>query len=58
MGFFKTLDEANAYEGPAAEAAKAAEQNKAPATVDPILVTVIIAAASASGAIAFSKKAR
>lgn len=56
MGFFKTLAEANAYKGPAA--AKAAEQNKAPATVDPIFVTVIIAAASASGAIVFSKKAR
>jgi len=60
MGFFKTEAEANAYEGPAAEAAKAAAKKPAasPATADPMLITVLAAAASLGAAYTAKKRAK
>lgn len=57
IAFFKTKAEADAYKGPAAEAAaKKAEAEASAQTADPITLTVLAAAASLTGAVVFSKK--
>ena len=56
MAFFKTEAEANAYKGPAAEAA--AKKPASPSTADPMLITLLAAAASLGAAYTAKKRVK